>query len=29
LVASRVLLIFNGASHVLHDAALICVTLHV
>jgi hypothetical protein len=22
LVASRVLLIFNGASHVLHDAAL-------
>ncbi len=29
LVASRVLLTFNGASHVLCDAALLFVTLHV
>ncbi len=29
LVASRILLTFNGASHVLRDAALVFVTLHV
>ena len=28
LIASRVLLVFNGASHVLRDAALVFVTLH-